>query len=134
MSYYVVVVSSIVVACSPVTIVAAVTVMWTVAGVFGGFAMVHPALALLQLALAAVSFAALGFVTAIWATSFEQVNFVPTFVITPLTFLGGVFYSVAMLPPALRRLTLANPVFYVVDGVRFAMLGISDASPWAGAV
>ncbi|HET6438493.1 MAG TPA: ABC transporter permease, partial [Anaeromyxobacter sp.] len=99
-------------------------VMWAVAGVFGGFELAHPALALALLALAAVSFAALGFTTAIWATSFEQVNFIPTFLITPLTFLGGVFYSAAMLPAALRRFTLANPVFYVVDGVRFGMLGL----------
>jgi ABC-2 type transport system permease protein len=107
-------------------------VMWTVAGLFGGFELAHPLVALALVALAAVSFAALGFVTAIWATTFEQVNFFPTFFITPLTFLGGVFYSVTMLPPALRRLTLANPVFYMVDGIRFGMLGLSDASPWAG--
>jgi len=109
-------------------------VTWAVAGVFQGFGVAHPALALVLLLLAAVSFSALGFVSAVWATSFEQVNFVPTFVITPLTFLGGVFYSVTMLPPALRRLTLLNPIFYVVDGVRFAMLGLSDTSPWAGAL
>ncbi len=108
--------------------------MWAVAGAFGGFGLAHPALSLCLLLLAAVSFAALGFMAAIWATSFEQVNFIPTFVITPLTFLGGVFYSAAMLPDALRRLTLANPIFYVVDGVRYGMLGISDASPWSGAL
>jgi ABC-2 type transport system permease protein len=90
-------------------------------------------LTVLPVLLAAILFAALGLVTAIWASSFEQVNFIPTFFITPLTFLGGVFYSVEMLPPAFRRLTLANPIFYMVDGVRFAMLGVSDASPWAGA-
>jgi ABC-2 type transport system permease protein len=109
-------------------------VTWTVAGLFGGFSLVHPALALLLLVLAAVTFAALGFMTAIWASTFEQVNFFPTFVITPLTFLGGVFYSAAMLPWALRRFTLANPLFYVVDGVRFGLLGLSDASPWVGMV
>ncbi len=108
-------------------------VMWLVAGVFGGFELAHPLLALCLLALVAISFAALGVVTAIWAGTFEQVNFFPTFFITPLTFLGGVFYSIGMLPPALRRLTAWNPIFYMVDGVRFAMLGISDASPWAGA-
>jgi ABC-2 type transport system permease protein len=70
--------------------------------------------------------------TSIWASSFEQVNFFPTFVITPLTFLGGVFYSASMLPPALRRLTLVNPVFYMVDGVRHGMLGLSDAHPAVG--
>jgi ABC-2 type transport system permease protein len=109
-------------------------VTWTVAGLFGGFALAHPALLLAVLLLAAVTFSALGFITAIWATSFEQVNFVPTFIVTPLTFLGGVFYSIAMLPAGLRRLTLANPIFYVVDVVRFGMLGISDATPWKGAL
>ncbi len=108
-------------------------VMWAVAGAFGGFEIAHPVVAIALVALVAVSFAALGLVTAIWATSFEQVSFFPTFFITPLTFLGGVFYSIEMLPPPLRRFTLANPVFYMVDGVRFGMLGISDAAPWAGA-
>jgi ABC-2 type transport system permease protein len=110
------------------------TVMWLVAGAFGGFGVAHPALALLLLVLVAVAFAALGVITAIWASSFEQVNFFPTFFITPLTFLGGVFYSTDMLPAALRGLTALNPVFYMVDGVRFGMLGISDAPPWAGAI
>ena len=109
-------------------------VTWGVAGVFGSFSLAHPAVALALLILAAVTFSALGFMTAIWATTFEQVNFVPTFIITPLTFLGGVFTSAAMLPPALRGFTQANPIFYVVDGVRFGMLGVSDSSPWAGAV
>jgi len=107
-------------------------VTWGVAGLFGGFGVAHPALAILVLVLAAITFGALGFVTAIWASSFEQVNFIPTFIITPLTFLGGVFYSAAMLPPALRGFTHANPIFYVVDVVRFGMLGVSDASPWVG--
>jgi ABC-2 type transport system permease protein len=93
--------------------------MWAVAGAFGGFDLAHPMVAIVLVTLAAISFAALGLVSAIWASTFEQVNFFPTFFITPLTFLGGVFYSVEMLPPALRRFTLANPVFYMVDGVRF---------------
>jgi ABC-2 type transport system permease protein len=108
-------------------------VMWLVAGAFEGFGLAHPLVALALVVLAAVLFAALGLVTAIWASSFEQVNFFPTFFITPLTFLGGVFYSIQMLPAGLRRFTLANPIFYMVDGVRFGMLGISDAPPWAGA-
>lgn len=108
-------------------------VMWAVAGLFTGFHLAHPVLAVVLLTLVAIAFAAFGVMTAIWAGSFEQVNFFPTFFITPLTFLGGVFYSVQMLPPLLQRLTLLNPVFYVVDGVRFGMLGISDASPWAAA-
>jgi ABC-2 type transport system permease protein len=108
-------------------------VMWLVAGFFEGFGLAHPLFALALVLLAAALFAALGLITAIWASSFEQVNFVPTFFITPLTFLGGVFYSVEMLPPGFRRFTLANPIFYMVDGVRFGMLGISDAPPWRGA-
>jgi ABC-2 type transport system permease protein len=108
-------------------------VMWCAAGFFVGFELAHPAAALALVVLAAILFAALGLLTAIWASSFEQVNFIPTFFITPLTFLGGVFYSVQMLPPAFRRFTLANPIFYMVDGVRFGMLGVSDAPPWTGA-
>ena len=106
-------------------------VMWLVAGAFTGFGLAHPLYALALAVLVAAAFAALGLVTAIWASSFEQVNFFPTFVITPLTFLGGVFYSVQMLPPALRAATVANPVFYMVDGLRFGMLGVSDAPPLA---
>jgi ABC-2 type transport system permease protein len=105
---------------------------WFAAGVAGGFDLAHPAFALAVLVLLAVGFAAFGLMTAIWASSFEQVNFFPTFVITPLTFLGGVFYSAHMLPPALRAFTLANPVFYMVDAVRFGILGRSEAHPVAG--
>jgi ABC-2 type transport system permease protein len=108
-------------------------VMWLVAGMFEGYGLAHPLFALALVLLAAVLFGALGLITAIWATSFEQVNFIPTFFITPLTFLGGVFYSVEMLPAGFRRFTLANPIFYMVDGVRYGMLGVSDASPWTGA-
>jgi len=107
-------------------------ITWLVAAAFTGPEVAHPLAALGLLSLASVGFAGLGFMTAVWAGSFEQVNFFPTFVITPLTFLGGVFYSVRMLPPGLRAFTFANPIFYLVDGVRFGLLGISDASPAAG--
>lgn len=106
-------------------------VVWLVAGAFTGFGMAHPLYALLLVILVAAAFAAMGLMTAIWASSFERVNFFPTFIITPLTFLGGVFYSIRMLPPQFRAATLANPVFYMVDGLRFGMLGISDAAPAA---
>jgi ABC-2 type transport system permease protein len=105
---------------------------WLAAGLAGGFDLAHPAFALAVLSLVAVAFAAFGLITAIWASSFEQVNFFPTFVITPLTFLGGVFYSASMVPPGLRKLTLANPVFYMVDAVRFGILGRAEAHPAAG--
>lgn len=108
------------------------SVMWLVAGAFSGYAVAHPLLAFVMLALTAVAFAAMGVMAAIWAATFEQVNFFPTFVITPLTFLGGVFYSAKMLSPGLRAMTLANPVFYIVDGLRFGLLGISDRPPALG--
>ncbi len=106
-------------------------VVWLVAAAFTGFGMAHPLYALLLAILVAAAFAAMGLMTAIWASSFERVNFFPTFIITPLTFLGGVFYSIRMLPTQFRAATLANPVFYMVDGLRFGMLGISDAAPAA---
>jgi ABC-2 type transport system permease protein len=108
-------------------------VTWLVAGLFTGFEVAHPALALAMLVLVAVVFAGMGVASAIWAQSFEQVNFFPTFFILPLTFLGGVFYSARDLPPALEPFTRANPVFYMVDAVRHGMLGISDAPPALGA-
>lgn len=106
---------------------------WLVAGLFSGFHLAHPLFALALLTLSAIAFGGLGFMTAVWANTFERVNFFPTFFITPLTFLGGVFYSITMLPPALQRLTAMNPIFYMVDVIRFSMLGFGDASPWAGA-
>jgi ABC-2 type transport system permease protein len=107
-------------------------ITWAVAGAFTGFEVAHPLLALAVVTMAAVAFAAGGVASAIWAQTFEQVNFFPTFFILPLTFLGGVFFSVRMLPPALAAVARANPVFYMVDGLRFAVLGTGDASPWAG--
>ena len=107
-------------------------ITFAVAGVFTGFEVAHPLLALAVMTLAAVAFGAAGVASAIWAESFEQVNFFPTFFILPLTFLGGVFFSVRMLPPALAAVARANPIFYMVDGLRFATLGSGDGSHWAG--
>lgn len=105
---------------------------WLVAAVFTGFEVAHPFLAVGSVVLVATAFGALGLIIAIWAEKFEQVNFVPTFVITPLTFLGGVFYSISMLPAGLRGFTLVNPVFYMVDAVRYGILGISETRPSIG--
>jgi ABC-2 type transport system permease protein len=106
--------------------------MWLVAGVFTGFSIVHPLLVIAFLVAISVGFASMGLCVAVWADKFEQVNFVPTFVITPLTFLGGVFTPISMLAPAMRHFTIANPLFYMVDGVRYGMLGVSDTSPATG--
>jgi ABC-2 type transport system permease protein len=106
--------------------------MWFVAGVFTGFQLAHPLLVLVFLVEISVGFAAMGLCVAVWAEKFEQVNFVPTFVITPLTFLGGVFTPKSFLAPAMQTFTAFNPLFYMVDMMRYAMLGISDTSPVTG--
>jgi ABC-2 type transport system permease protein len=107
-------------------------IMWLVGAAFTGFGVAHPVAALLLLLLVASGFAALGFLTATWAASFEQVNFIPTFIVTPLTFLGGVFYSASMAPEPLRWLTRANPIYYLVESLRWAVVGRADAPPLAG--
>jgi ABC-2 type transport system permease protein len=107
-------------------------ITFAVAGAFTGFQVAHPLLALVVVTLSAVAFAAGGVASAIWAQTFEQVNVLPTFVILPLTFLGGVFFSIRVLPPGLATVARANPIFYMVDGLRFAVLGAGDASPWLG--
>lgn len=107
-------------------------VMWLIAATFTGFGLAHPFLVFAFLLAISIAFAALGLCIAIWADKFEQVNFVPTFVITPLTFLGGVFTPISMLSDTMRVFTRWNPLFYMVDGVRYGMLGISDADPRMG--
>jgi ABC-2 type transport system permease protein len=75
------------------------------------------------LALTALTFSLFGFVLGIWATSWEKLQFVPALIITPLTFLGGTFYSIDMLPPVWRVITLFNPVVYLVSGFRWSFYG-----------
>lgn len=106
--------------------------MWVVAALFTGFSVAHPLWALVFLLLVSSFFGALGLIVAIWADKFEQINLVPTFVITPLTFLGGVFYSVDRLPESFRSVAYANPILYMVEGLRYAVLGRSDVSPYIG--
>jgi ABC-2 type transport system permease protein len=75
-------------------------------------------------------FALAGLINAVFAKSFDDITIVPTFVLTPLTYLGGVFYSIAMLPPFWQKLSLLNPVLYMVNGFRYGILGIADISVW----
>jgi ABC-2 type transport system permease protein len=70
----------------------------------------------------------LGFIAGLWAKNFEQVSIIPTFVIMPLSFLGGVFYSAAMLPPLARVVSTYNPVFYMINGMRYGFYSVSDVS------
>ena len=86
----------------------------------------HPIWMLLFLILTTVTFSLLGFIIGIWADGFEQLQMVPMLVVTPLTFLGGSFYSIDMLPPVWRTITLFNPVLYLVSGFRWSFYGVSD--------
>ncbi|MCG7347165.1 ABC transporter permease [Sphingomonas sp. ACRSK] len=86
----------------------------------------HPAAMIAFLLLTSVAFSLFGFILGIWAKSFEQLNFVPMLLITPLTFLGGSFYSIDMLPQPWRTISLFNPVVYLVSGFRWSFFGKGD--------
>jgi ABC-2 type transport system ATP-binding protein len=105
---------------------------WLTAAFFVGFHLPHPLLAIVAGTLVAASFAAGGLIVALWADKFEQVNFIPTFVITPLSFLGGVFYSASMLPQPFQHLLKVNPIYFMIEAMRYALLGVSDVAPWIG--
>jgi len=109
-------------------------IVWLVAAVFTGFSIAHPVWTFAFALLVSIEFALFGLVVAIWSDKFEQLNLVPTFVITPLTFLGGVFYSAHMLPDPWSTVTKANPILYMVEGLRFGILGQAHASPWIGII
>ena len=98
------------------------------ARMFVTFEIVHPLWMLAFLILTAVTFSLFGFIIGIWADGFEKLQLVPLLIVTPLTFLGGSFYSISMLPPVWRTITLANPVVYLVSGFRWSFYGSSDVS------
>jgi ABC-2 type transport system permease protein len=93
---------------------------------FVPFHIAHPVWMIAFLLLTAFSFSLFGFILGIWADGFEKLQVVPLLVITPLTFLGGSFYSINMLPPLWQKITLFNPVVYLVSGFRWSFYGISD--------
>jgi ABC-2 type transport system permease protein len=86
----------------------------------------HPATMIAFLLLTTTAFSLFGFVIGLWAQGFEQLQFIPALIVTPLTFLGGAFYSIDMLPPAWRRVALFNPVVYLISGFRWSFYGIAD--------
>jgi ABC-2 type transport system permease protein len=86
----------------------------------------HPLAMIAFLLLTSIAFSLFGFILGIWANSFEQLNFVPLLLITPLTFLGGSFYSIDMLPQPWRTISLFNPVVYLVSGFRWSFFGRGD--------
>jgi ABC-2 type transport system permease protein len=96
------------------------------ARVFVPYGIAHPLWMLSFLVLTAITFSLFGFIIGLWANSFEQLQVVPLMIVTPLTFLGGAFYSIAMLPPVWQKITLFNPVVYLVSGFRWSFFGVAD--------
>jgi ABC-2 type transport system permease protein len=99
---------------------------------FLGMGVAHPIWALGFVVLGSVLLGGLGLVGAIFANKYDQMSAITNFVVTPLSFLSGTFYSIETLPPRMQALTHWNPVFYLIDGVRYGVIGVSDSSPWLG--
>lgn len=98
------------------------------ARLFVPFTILHPGWMLAFLVLTSVSFSLFGFVIGIWADGWEKLQIIPLLVVTPLTFLGGSFYSISMLPPIWQTVTLFNPVVYLISGFRWSFYGVADVS------
>jgi ABC-2 type transport system permease protein len=100
---------------------------------FVPYEILHPVWMLVFLILTAATFSLLGFIIGVWAGSFEQLQVVPLMILTPLTFLGGAFYSISMLPPLWQKITLFNPVVYLISGFRWSFYGTADVNVLASA-
>ena len=98
------------------------------ASLFVPLKIAHPFMMLTFLVLTSVTFSLFGFIIGIWADGFEKLQMIPMLVVTPLTFLGGSFYSIDMLPPAWRSIALLNPVVYLISGFRWSFYEIADVS------
>ena len=98
------------------------------ARIFVPYEIAHPFWMLSFLLLTAVSFSLFGFIIGLWADDFQKLQVVPLMIVTPLTFLGGAFYSIGMLPPVWQKITLFNPVVYLISGFRWSFYGISDVN------
>ena len=103
------------------------------ARLFVPYGIAHPLWMAAFLILTAVTFSLFGFIIGVWADSFEQLQIVPLMILTPLTFLGGAFYSITMLPPIWQKITLFNPVVYLISGFRWSFFGVSDVNVVASA-
>jgi ABC-2 type transport system permease protein len=104
------------------------TIILATARVFVAYDVAHPFWMVAFLVLTSVTFSLFGFIIGLWADGFEKLQLVPMLIVTPLTFLGGSFYSIKMLPPVWQTITLANPVVYLVSGFRWSFFGASDVS------
>jgi len=104
------------------------TLILLTARLFVDYEIAHPLWMAGFLVLTAVTFSLFGFIIGIWADGFEKLQIVPLMIVTPLTFLGGAFYSIDMLPPLWQKITLFNPVVYLINGFRWSFYGISDVN------
>ncbi|MBX3204487.1 MAG: ABC transporter permease [Labilithrix sp.] len=104
------------------------SIILVTARLFVSYEVAHPVWMLTFLVLTAVTFSLFGFIIGLWADGFEKLQLVPMLIVTPLTFLGGSFYSLKMLPPVWQKVTLFNPVVYLVSGFRWSFYGVSDVS------
>jgi ABC-2 type transport system permease protein len=104
------------------------TIILGTARLFVPFQILHPLWVLAFLVVTSLTFCLFGFMLGIWATGFEKLQIVPIMIITPMTFLGGSFYSIKMLPPFWQTVTLFNPVVYLINGFRWSFYGVSDVS------
>ena len=96
------------------------------ARLFVPFEIAHPFVMLVFLVLTSITFSLFGFIIGVWADNFQKLQIVPALIVTPLTFLGGSFYSIKMLPPIWQKVTLFNPVVYLISGFRWSFYGQSD--------
>lgn len=106
------------------------TIILATAAAFVQLRIDHPLWMVFFFVLTAVTFSLLGFVIGIWADNFEKLQLVPLLIVTPLTFLGGSFYSIHMLPPFWQAVTLFNPVVYLISGFRWSFYGVADVAVW----
>jgi len=97
-----------------------------------GVSMAYPLWALLFVVIGGAFLGGIGLLAAIMAQKFDQMAAITNFIVVPLSFLSGTFYSIDSLPPVINTISHANPVFYLIDGVRYGTLGVSDSSPWLG--
>ena len=95
---------------------------------FVDYQIMHPLMMVSFLLLTAISFSLFGFIIGLWADDFQKLQIIPMMVITPLTFLGGAFYSISMLPPFWQKVTLFNPVVYLISGFRWSFYGVADVN------
>ena len=108
--------------------------VWIVAGLFTGFSLAHPLWAIFFSVAVTTTFAGVGLLAALWAEKFDHLSIFPNFIVQPLTFLGGVFYSVTDLPPLWETISRCNPVLYTVSGLRYGVLGVSEIPVMTSAV